>query len=232
MISAPRAPFSARGPFSGSLTKFVRLLSALLIIAGALLLAAGIYIYQPPRPYLDLHRAGSPLIDVPATGQETHQVLKLHIPDDPAWMALERNLGQPHFFIGGVGFQNKVLCAETMKLAVTLSSAGRPIPLQKGHFPYAYSSTDCKDIGFDFSARNGEHVEIEISTRFEEPTAFDIEVVPLWPKPIKDAGVGVALEPLFRRVFWALITTGAVLLAAGVIILIVRRNRGNSSIAS
>lgn len=212
----------------------MRILSGLLIILGALLLAAGIYIYQPPRPYLDLHRAGSPLIDVPVTGQAMQQAHKVRIPDDPMWKTLERELGQPQFFIGGVAFynhSNHVLCAKTIGLTVTVSSDGHPIPLQSGDIPYAYNSSNCAEAGFDFSARNGECVEIEISTRSDEPTMFDVKVVPVWPTSIKDAYIGAELEPLFRRLFWTLTTTGAVLLAAGITIILMRRKRAERSIA-
>lgn len=211
----------------------MRILSALLIILGALLLAAGIYIYQPPEPYLDLQRAAAPLIDVPVSGEATHQVLKIRIPDDPMWKTLETELGRPQFFIGAVVFYdrlNHLLCAKAMNLAVTISSAGGPIPVRKsgGNIPEYYSS-ECRDVGFDFSARNGEHVDIEVSTRFDELTAFNIQVVPVWPKPIKDATVGADLEPLFRRLFWILATTGAILLAAGITITLIRRKRRTGS---
>lgn len=179
----------------------------------------------------DLDRATARLIDVPITGQAIHQMLKIRIPDDPTWKRLERELGQPQFFIGGVGFQNTVLCAEAMNLAVTISSAGGRIPLQQSHFPYGYSSTDCTNIGFDFSAGNGEHVSIEISTRSDEPTAFDIEVVSVWPEPIKDATVGALFQRDFDRIFRTVAAIGAVMLAAGISIIVIRRKRRRRSIA-
>jgi hypothetical protein len=214
----------------------VRIVSALLIILGALLLAVAVYIYQPPQPYLDLHRAGSPLIELPVTDQPTHQVLKLRIPDDPAWKTLERELGQPQFLVGGVVFHNHLnhlLCPKAIALIVIVSTAGHPIPVRKADGdPEGYSS-ECEDVGFEFSATAGEQVEIEVSTRgFEEPGASDVDVVPVWPKSLKDAGVGADLEPLFRRVFWTTTTTGAVLLAAGIMIILIRRKRRKRSIAS
>jgi hypothetical protein len=210
----------------------VRILSVLLILLGAVLLAGGIYLQWPSGPdFVDLHRAATPLIDVPLTVQATHRTFKLRIPDDPTWERLERELGQPHFFIGGVGYRNTLLCIKTMNLAVTISSAGRPIPLHKGYVPEGFNTelAPCGDVGFDFSARDGEPLNIEISMRFDEPTAFDFEVVAVWPTAIKDASVGASLHNDLDWIFRTVAAVGAALLATGITIIVIRRKRRKRS---
>lgn len=204
------------------------MLSALLIILGAVLLAAGIFFPMHSGPDLaDLHRSGVPLIDLPVTGLATHQLLKLRIPDDPMWKRMERELGQPEYLVGGVGSWNStnhLLCAKAIRLTVTVSSGGHPIPLRNGRIPYAYSA-ECADVGFDFSARAGEHVDIEISTRTDQPAAFDLEVMPVWPTEIKDFYVGALPDENFTLLCNAVAAVGALLLAAGITIILIRRKR-------
>lgn len=211
----------------------MRILSALLTIAGAALLAGGIYLLQPFAPDLDLHRAGSPLIELPVTDRPAHRVLKLRIPDDRMWRTLEKELGQPQFFVGGVGSRNMLLCAKALDLTVIVSSGGRRIPVRKvGDVAYGYSS-ECEEVGFEFGARAGQQVDIEVTTLgFEEPGASSLVVLPVWQRSLKDVGVGVDIEREFSWLFKTIAAIGAAMLASGIIIIILRRKRGKRSIAS